>query len=145
MHSFYLLLVVLPFLISNLIIPTTIEIRFNISLATAPIEPLKQLYASHMGELISPNFLTAFAEPSRKLIVATIIAITGRSSIIKFFAVGSVPNTKKVRGYDTAKAQIKIISHTMLFALVFSLKKNTTERKAPTKLSIPPTTAPSIK
>ena len=81
---------------SRRIMPTIIEIRLSISLATAPIEPLKQLYISHIGELVKPKSLTALAEPSLKLTVAIIIASTGKSSIIKFLKDGCVPKTVNV-------------------------------------------------
>ena len=78
--------------------PITIEIRFIISLAIAPIEPVKILYVSHKGELKSPIKRTAFAEPKRRLTVIITIAITGKDSIIKFLTVGWVPKTQNVVG-----------------------------------------------
>ena len=102
--------------------PTTIEIRFKISLATAPIEPLKKLYVSHIGELKRPIKRTALAEPSLRLIVMITMATTGKSSMIRFPTVGFVPKARNVRGYELAKAKIKNISQKILFALVLSLK-----------------------
>ena len=86
------------FLISKRIIPTIIEIRLNISLKIAPIEPVKQLYVSQRGELIRPKRLTILETPIFIAIVATIIAITGKISIIKLNLVGGVLKTKKLRG-----------------------------------------------
>ena len=86
------------FLKSKRIIPTIIEIKFNISLAIAPTEPLKQLYESQSGEEISPKRLTIFDVPKRIATVAVIIAKTGSASMMKLPSVGSVPKTKNVNG-----------------------------------------------